>query len=115
MHSVKRDSKFWGFKTLAMLLTVLALLGASVSTRASTSVSSGKAAPAFPAKPITLQIIDVSGQSQLTRGMIDNYVKANPDKVSNVEVVTETAPKLPGRINAQNDDGKIDTALVLTG
>jgi putative spermidine/putrescine transport system substrate-binding protein len=47
--------------------------------------------------------------------MIDNYVKANPDKVSSVEYITDTSPNLPGRIRAQIDGGKLDTALVLSG
>jgi len=71
--------------------------------------------PPFPSQPITLQIIDVAGQKQLTGAMIDNYVKANPDKVSSVEYITDTSPNLPGRIRAQIDGGKIDTALILSG
>ncbi len=67
------------------------------------------------ASPITLQIVDVGGQLRLVRGMIDNYVKANPDKVSKVEYITDTAPNLPGRIKAQIDGGKIDTTLALGG
>ncbi|MEP6987522.1 MAG: extracellular solute-binding protein, partial [Chloroflexota bacterium] len=71
--------------------------------------------PPFPSQPVTLQIIDVAGQKQLTGAMIDNYVKANPDKVSSVEYITDTSPNLPGRIRAQIDGGKLDTALVLSG
>ncbi len=71
--------------------------------------------PVKAAAPITLQIIDVGGQLRLVRGMIDNYVKANPDKVSKVEYITDTAPNLPGRIKAQIDGGKIDTTLALGG
>lgn len=67
------------------------------------------------AAPIVLQVVDVGGQLRLVRGMIDNYVKANPDKVSKVEYITDTAPNLPGRIKAQIDGGKIDTTLALGG
>ncbi|HLY27037.1 MAG TPA: extracellular solute-binding protein [Aggregatilineales bacterium] len=79
------------------------------------AASGGQPIPPFPSKPVTLQIIDVAGQQQLVQGMIDNYVKANPDKVSSVSWVKDTAPNLPGRIKAQQDAGKIDTSLVLTG
>jgi putative spermidine/putrescine transport system substrate-binding protein len=103
MYSATRNSL--KFKVIVIVLTVLALLGGTLSTRASNP----------QATPITLQIIDVAGQSRLTKGMIENYVKANPDKVSGFEIITDTAPNLPGRIRAQIDGGKIDTALVLTG
>ncbi len=94
------------------VLTVFAsvLVSSGITTRAQSSKI-----PPFPSKPVTLQIIDVAGQKQLTGAMIDNYVKANPDKVSSVEYITDTAPNLPGRIKAQIDGGKIDTALVLSG
>lgn len=93
------------------LATTLVFTGVKAVTRA----QSGGTIPPFPSQPVTLQIIDVAGQKQLTGAMIDNYVKANPDKVSSVEYITDTAPNLPGRIRAQIDGGKIDTALVLSG
>lgn len=99
------------------VLLVMSLLGTGrIPTNAqATQAAGGKAIPPFPAKPVTLQIIDVAGQQQLVQGMIDNYVKANPDKISGVEIVKDTAPNLPGRIKAQQDANKLDTALVLTG
>lgn len=82
---------------------------------AATTETAASGVPAFPSKPVTLEIIDVAGEKQLVQGMIDNYVKANPDKVSAVNWISDTAPNLPGRIKAQEDAGKIDTAMVLTG
>src|SRR3954470_5630729 len=89
---------------------ILALL---VFALALSAVANNK--PTNAASPITLQIIDVGGQLRLVRGMIDNYAKANPDKVEKVEYITDTAPNLPGRIKAQIDGGKIDTTLALGG
>jgi len=123
------------FSTLLAAATTLAILTSSqfpinaqtavptaaptqVATPAATQSATQAAAipvPAFPAKPINLQVIDVGGALQLVRGMIDNYAKANPDKVASVSYVTDTAPNLPGRIKAQIDAGKIDTTLVLGG
>ncbi|MEP7288870.1 MAG: extracellular solute-binding protein [Chloroflexota bacterium] len=95
--------------SLAVVMVFTSFASSAITTRAQGGI------PPFPSKPVTLQIIDVAGQKQLTGAMIDNYAKANPDKVANVEYITDTAPNLPGRIKAQIDGGKIDTALVLTG
>jgi putative spermidine/putrescine transport system substrate-binding protein len=108
---MKRLLRVLGVGGLAIVVMLTSLLA---SGKITTQAQGGKV-PAFPAKPVTLQIIDVAGQKQLTGAMIDNYVKANPDKVSSVEYITDTAPNLPGRIKAQIDGGKIDTALVLSG
>ncbi len=100
---------------------VIALSAGPTATQAQTAATpaatqdAGKAIPAFPAKPVDLQIIDVGGASRLVRGMIDNYAKANPDKIASVNVITATAPNLPGLIKAQIGAGKIDTMMVLGG
>lgn len=105
---------------VVIVLLVVTMLGAgrtpinAQATAAATSAG-GKAIPPFPSKPITLQIIDVAGQQQLVQGMLDNYAKANPDKVSSIEIVKDSAPNLPGRIKAQQDAHKLDTSMVLTG
>ena len=110
------------FSGLLAAATALAAFGAgqmpiqaqTAATPAATQAMS-LSIPAFPAKPIDLQIIDVGGASRLVRGMIDNYAKANPDKVASVSVITATAPNLPGLIKAQISAGKIDTTMVLGG
>jgi putative spermidine/putrescine transport system substrate-binding protein len=77
--------------------------------------AAGKTVPAFPKAPINLQVLDVAGQTQLTQAIIDNYVKANPDKVAKVDYLKATAPELPGKLKAQQDAGKVDISLVMTG
>jgi putative spermidine/putrescine transport system substrate-binding protein len=116
-----RFSKSLAIGVLAVLLTsALSVSGSGAklqATQAATSAAGamGKPIPPFPSKPVTLQVIDVAGQKQLVQGMFDNYVKANPDKIAKVEFISDTAPNLPGRIKAQQDAGKIDTAIVLSG
>ncbi len=114
---MQRLFRFLALTTLALIVVLTTMFGSSkITTRAdATEAATAAAIPSFPSKPVTLQVIDVAGQKQLTGAMIDNYVKANPDKVSSVEYITDTAPNLPGRIRAQIDGGKIDTALVLSG
>ena len=68
-----------------------------------------------PAEPVTLTIIDVAGQTQLTQPMIDDYVANNPDWVSGVEFTRATAPELAAKIKAQQDAGRTDISMVLTG
>src|SRR5215470_14440082 len=88
----------------ACILTAVMMVGSvSAASYQATPAAGGKAIPPFPSKPVTLQIIDVAGQQQLVQGMIDNYVKANPDKVAKVDLIKDTAPNLPGRIKAQQD------------
>ena len=115
MRKANRFSTPLALGIVIVLLAVTMLGAGRTPINAQATPDGGKAIPPFPAKPITLQIIDVAGQQQLVQGMIDNYVKANPDKVSSVEIVKDSAPNLPGRIKAQQDANKLDTSLVLTG
>jgi putative spermidine/putrescine transport system substrate-binding protein len=64
---------------------------------------------------VTLNVIDVAGNLQLTQPMIDAYVEANPDKVAQVNYDQAPAPDLAGRIQAQQEGGDLQTDLVLTG
>ena len=66
-------------------------------------------------EPVTLNVIDVAGNLQLTQSMIDAYVEANPDKVSQVNYDQAPSPDLAGRIRAQQEGGDLQTDLVLTG
>ncbi|MDQ3709471.1 MAG: extracellular solute-binding protein [Actinomycetota bacterium] len=66
-------------------------------------------------EPVTLNVIDVAGNLQLTQPMIDAYVEANPDKVSQVNYDQAPAPDLAGRVRSQQEGGDLQTDLVLTG
>ena len=96
----------------ALLAGVLAACGAP-----STPGSSGSAAevPAKPSKAVTLNILDVAGNLQLTQGMIDDFVKQHPDVISKVTYSKAPAPDLVGKIKAQQGAGRVDIGLVLTG
>jgi putative spermidine/putrescine transport system substrate-binding protein len=77
------------------------------------------AAAAFPAasfaEPITLSIIDTGGDLASTEVIIRNYAKANPTKVKDIKIQRAPAPELPAKIKAQQDAGRLDINLVLTG
>ncbi|MHC3473028.1 type 2 periplasmic-binding domain-containing protein [Streptomyces sp. 7R007] len=71
--------------------------------------------PAKPAKPVSLDILDVAGNLQLTQGMIDAFRAAHPEIVSKVTYAKAPAPELAGKIKAQQQAGRVQIDLVLTG
>ena len=100
------------------LTTRRALLGGIAGTTAlGAAVRRARAAapPALPTAPVTLNVIDVAGQLQLTQRAIETFVKANPKLVSNISFSQAPAPELPGKLKAQQAAGRVDIDLVLTG
>jgi putative spermidine/putrescine transport system substrate-binding protein len=73
------------------------------------------AAPKLPAAPVSLNVIDVAGQLQLTQRAMEDFAKANPRLVSRIGFSQAPAPELPGKIKAQQAAGRVDIDLVLTG
>jgi putative spermidine/putrescine transport system substrate-binding protein len=71
--------------------------------------------PESPSKPVTLNILDVAGNLQLTQGMIDSFVEEHPDVVSRVTYEKAGAPEMAGKVKAQQDAGRINIDMVLTG
>jgi putative spermidine/putrescine transport system substrate-binding protein len=75
----------------------------------------GSLPPASAGQPITLSIIDNGGDYASTGVIIENYQKANPDKVKEIKLQRGPAPETPAKIKAQQDAGRVDINLVLTG
>jgi putative spermidine/putrescine transport system substrate-binding protein len=71
--------------------------------------------PAMPDQPVTLNVLDVAGNLQLTQQAIDRYREEHPDAVSRVTYTTATAPELAGKVKAQQQANRLDIDLVLTG
>ncbi len=67
------------------------------------------------AAPVTLNIVDVAGNLQLTRDAIEAYTKKHPDLVSKVNFTQAPAPELPGKLKAMQAAGRSDIDMVLTG
>jgi putative spermidine/putrescine transport system substrate-binding protein len=68
-----------------------------------------------PDKPVTLNIIDVAGNLQLTQQIFENFKAQNPKLVGKLTYTKLTAPELAGKVKAQQDAGRLDIDLVLTG
>ncbi|AOI78653.1 MULTISPECIES: ABC transporter substrate-binding protein [Burkholderia] len=72
-------------------------------------------AAAAVAAPVSLNIVDVAGNLQLTQKAIEAFKEKNPNLVANVTFTNAPAPQLPGKIKAMQAAGRSDIDLVLTG
>lgn len=84
--------------------TAAGLAGASIAPRL-----------AFAQAPYAINVIDVAGNLALTQKAFEAYRKAKPNMVSKFTFTKAPAPELPGKIKAQQDAGRVDIDLVLTG
>jgi putative spermidine/putrescine transport system substrate-binding protein len=101
-----------GATTVSALLLATMACGAPESNTPANAPSSVREKPS---QPVELNILDVAGNLQLTQGMIEEFQKANPDIVSKVNFTKATAPEMPGKLKAEQQGGKSQTHLVLTG
>jgi putative spermidine/putrescine transport system substrate-binding protein len=69
----------------------------------------------LPTRAVTLSIIDVAGNLALTQPAFEAYRKAKPNLVSKITFTKAPAPELPGKLKAQQDAGRVDIDMVLTG
>ncbi|GAA0958812.1 extracellular solute-binding protein [Kribbella koreensis] len=94
-------------------LAVLAACGAPTAGKPAADTTGD--VPDKPAKAVSLNILDVAGDLQLTQGMIDEFVKQHSDVISKVTYSKAPAPELSGKIKAQQNANRVDIDLVLTG
>jgi putative spermidine/putrescine transport system substrate-binding protein len=85
-----------------------ATIGLAAGARAQTS-------PPAPSSPLTLNIVDVAGNLALTQRAFELYRRKNPKYVSRFAFSQAPAPELPGKIKAEQDAGRVDIDMVLTG
>ena len=75
----------------------------------------GFAQLAMPSSPVDINVVDVAGNLALTQKAMEAYATAKPEAVSRFTFTKAPAPELPGKIKAQQDAGRVDIDLVLTG
>ncbi|NUP45963.1 MAG: extracellular solute-binding protein [Catenulispora sp.] len=92
---------------------LLAACGAPGSSPAKSAPSS--LAATAPSKPVTLNILDVAGNLQLTQPILDAFKAQHPEIVSSITTSTGTAPELAPKVQAQQQAGNVQIHLVLTG
>jgi putative spermidine/putrescine transport system substrate-binding protein len=93
---------------LCCLLVALAVITAQ-RPRAASSL------PSLPSAPITISVVDVAGNLNLTKEGIQKYWASHPQLVNKVIFTTMLQPQLPGKLKAEEDAGVTDIDLVLTG
>ena len=69
----------------------------------------------LPKAPVTITVVDVAGNLALTQKAIDGFRRAKPNLVSRFAFTKAPAPELPSKLKAQQDAGRVDIDLVLTG
>ena len=89
---------------------------AGLTASAAMGVTGASAAvPALPRAPVVISVIDVGGALALMQKAFEDYAKAKPQLVSRIVFVKAPAPELASKIKAQQNAGRADLDLVLTG
>ena len=71
--------------------------------------------PALPKSPVTITVMDVGGALALMQKAFEAYRQAKPELVSRMVFVKAPAPELAGKVKAQQDAGRVDLDMILTG
>jgi len=71
--------------------------------------------PVRAQQPVTISVIDVAGDLSSVQVILDNYKKAFPNKVKEIKTQRAPEPELPAKIKAQQDAGRLDVNLIMTG
>ncbi|MDP9154018.1 MAG: extracellular solute-binding protein [Pseudomonadota bacterium] len=100
-------------RLLARFSAKLTVLCGALSAVAAIAVITTPAAHA--ADPVSINIVDVAGNLQLTQKAFEAFKAKNPQLVSNITFTNAPAPQLPGKIKAMQAAGRSDIDLVLTG
>ncbi|MEV8183184.1 extracellular solute-binding protein [Specibacter sp. NPDC078692] len=102
--------------TAALALSGLIITGCGApGGGGSTESLSSSDVPEKPSAAVTLNILDVAGNKQLTEGIFDSFVEEHPDIISKVTWETAGAPDMAGKVKAQQQAGNLKIDLVLTG
>ena len=102
-------------RTPVKILVLASLVAAGCGAPTAGPAQTYSTVPDKPSVPVELNVLDVAGNLQLTQGMIDEFAAANPDVVSKVNYSKATAPDMPGKLKAEQNAGRSQTHLVLTG
>ena len=91
------------------------LLGGAAGLAALKATGARAQAPTLPKAPVAINVIDVGGALALMQKAFEAYRVAKPELVSRITYVKAPAPELASKVKAQQDAGRIDIDMVLTG
>lgn len=94
--------------------TLIGLAGSAAGLALPFRLANG-AALALPSAPVTLNIIDVAGNLQLTQKSIEKFAADNPKLIAKLTFSRAPSPELPAKLKAQQNANRVDIDLVLTG
>ncbi|HKX18120.1 MAG TPA: extracellular solute-binding protein [bacterium] len=112
---MSHDSRRFDRRTLLIAAGAAAAAGTGILGRPGVVGAAGATMPPMPSKPLQLTIIDVAGQLQLTKAIIEDYAGSHKQYVSAVSYQQATAPELPAKILAQQQANQLQINMVLTG
>ena len=90
------------------------VLGAMAAT-AATGITRTWAAPALPASPVIITVMDVGGALALNQPAFEEYAKTYPERASRIVFSKAPVTELAGKLKAQQSANSVDIELVLTG
>ena len=73
------------------------------------------AAQQAAAEPVTINVIDVAGDLQVSQPALEKFQATHPGLISKFVFTQATAPELAGKLKAQQEAGRVDIDFVLTG
>ena len=91
------------------------LIGGAAGLAALKVAGAQAQAPARPSSPVAINVIDVGGALALMQKAFEAYRKAKPEFVSRITYVKAPAPELASKVKAQQDAGRVDLDMILTG
>lgn len=91
------------------------VLGGLAAVSAGGATAAFASSPPLPSAPVAINLIDVGGALALMQRAFDDYKAANPKLISRLTYVKAPAPELASKIKAQQDAGRADLDIVLTG
>lgn len=94
-------------------LLVASLVGCVGGDTTATAPASGDLT--MPSSPVTLNLVDVSGDIVVAQPMIEAYMAAYPERLAKVNFDTGDATEIAGKLKAQQAAGVSQIDIVLTG
>lgn len=101
--------------TMALAGTVTGTLLAGCSAPSANVAAAPTTVPALPTKPVTLTVLDVSGDLSLTKQMFQSYAQQHANLVSKIQYETGSPTDVAGKVQAQQSSGSVNVDLILTG
>ncbi len=113
-RGITRRGLLGGLAAGAVASPILAACGAPGNGSGAPAASAASLGQ-VPSEPVTLNVLDVAGNLQLTKPILSAFQQKYPNIIKNITTTTGTAPELAPKIEAMQQAGNVQIQLVLTG